>query len=139
MRKCGYCGRENDEAALHCVECGTGLSAPLVSVKPASPRDWTWLEWLRYLLTCLATVLFFGLIYLLSFGPVAAYCCKTTSRTTTTTVNGTNTVTTIVHTVRIPRSVGVVYYPAMLLRGSGDPTGLYRRYIEWWANRQSPH
>jgi hypothetical protein len=137
--KCGYCGCGNDDAATHCAECGTGFSLPPADAPPVAPRDRTWLEWLKYLLSCIGFVLLFGLIYLLSFGPVAAYCCKMTSRTTTTTVNGSNSVTTVVRTMSLPRWVVVVYRPAMMLRGGGGPGELYNRYLAWWtARRQKP-
>jgi hypothetical protein len=30
MRKCSYCGRENTDEALHCIECGTGFTRDVV-------------------------------------------------------------------------------------------------------------
>ena len=37
MKKCAYCGRENDDAATHCRECGTGeFLAP--GPAPTQPR-----------------------------------------------------------------------------------------------------
>src|ERR1700733_6021164 len=43
MKKCDYCGRENDGAAVHCRECGTEfpraeIPAPLPPEKPAGPE-----------------------------------------------------------------------------------------------------
>jgi hypothetical protein len=35
MKKCAYCGRENDDNAVHCSECGTELVQP--SPTPAAP------------------------------------------------------------------------------------------------------
>ena len=31
MKKCSYCGRENDEASANCSECGTEFEGPTVS------------------------------------------------------------------------------------------------------------
>ncbi len=135
MPKCGYCGRETEGEATHCAECGTAFSSPSSGGPRTAPRDWTWLEWLRYLLSCVGFVLLFGFIYLLSFGPVAAYCCKVTTRTTRTTMGDHGTAYTIVHTIQVPHWVGVLYRPAILLRGGSDPTGLYDRYLSWWAKR----
>jgi len=28
MKSCGYCGRENDDAAVRCAECGTEIEPP---------------------------------------------------------------------------------------------------------------
>jgi hypothetical protein len=136
MKKCGCCGRENENAAMHYVECGTEFRMMSAGVASAVPRDRTWREWLKFVLTCLGTILCVGLIYLLSLGPVQRCCMQTTSRTWTTTVNGHETVTTIVHTVRFPRWVGIVYGPALSFRSGGDPAGLYGRYLDWWGKRQ---
>src|SRR5215470_9800464 len=39
MQKCTYCGRENDDGASNCSECGTALT-PVVEAEPGakSPR-----------------------------------------------------------------------------------------------------
>jgi hypothetical protein len=34
MKRCSYCGRENDEALQHCRECGTAMSAELPQSEP---------------------------------------------------------------------------------------------------------
>jgi hypothetical protein len=52
MKTCAYCGRENDDGAAECFECGTkdfnlpldpvpsqGLSTPGSAFKPLSPED----------------------------------------------------------------------------------------------------
>src|SRR3974390_557408 len=98
MQQCSHCGRENEQLAVSCIECGTEFVAPGAQIQAASPRDRTWLEWLRYLLTGLATLVVAGLIYLLSLGPVQRYCIQTISRTWTKTENGHETVYTIVRT-----------------------------------------
>ena len=133
MKKCGLCGRENDEGAARCVECGSEFAASPSRGKPVSPRDWTWLEWLKFVLTCAGTVLCVGLLYLLSLGPVERYCFNVTSRTTTTTVNEHDTAYTIVLTVRVPRWAAIFYRPALMVRNSADPAGLYTRYLDWWT------
>lgn len=37
MKKCGYCGVENDDAAVHCRECGTEFPRP--EVPPLAPVE----------------------------------------------------------------------------------------------------
>jgi hypothetical protein len=41
MKPCSYCGRENSDGTLHCVECGTQLEAPQSPSEPATevPTD----------------------------------------------------------------------------------------------------
>src|SRR5436190_6045546 len=34
MKNCSYCGRENEDAAVHCIECATEFSANMVKDKP---------------------------------------------------------------------------------------------------------
>lgn len=38
MRSCGYCGRENDEQATHCRECGSSLAPAHDESTPIPPR-----------------------------------------------------------------------------------------------------
>ena len=43
MKKCAYCGRENDEGAVNCSECGTELvqgspTQPTPEPEPAPPK-----------------------------------------------------------------------------------------------------
>jgi hypothetical protein len=138
MKKCAYCGRENNDEAMHCQECGTEFAAPSVAAGPGQPRDLTWLEWLGCVLRYAGMIVLIGLLYLLSFGPVARYCCTVNSRTsasTSYTVNGQTVVTTVVRSVSYPRWVGIVYYPAFLMRSASGGNGLYGRYLEWWEHR----
>jgi hypothetical protein len=75
-----------------------------------------------------------GLLYLLSFGPVDRYCGRTVSQNSapaTFTVNGQRVVRTSVRTVRYPLWVGVVYRPALMLRGNR----IYGDYLQWWDDR----
>lgn len=39
MKLCGYCGRENEDAAAHCRECGTHSVDPDEVLSPSTPRD----------------------------------------------------------------------------------------------------
>ena len=53
MKKCAYCGRENDDNAVHCSECGTEIvppsptppakapapAGPKYQIRPLSPED----------------------------------------------------------------------------------------------------
>lgn len=38
MKRCSYCGRENQDVASHCYECGTSLAIP-VDVTESGPRS----------------------------------------------------------------------------------------------------
>ena len=38
MKKCSYCGRENDDDAVSCGECGTSLAEPPAPVRLATPH-----------------------------------------------------------------------------------------------------
>ncbi len=43
MKRCSYCGRENDDAAVRCVECGTDYPIEREQEEQTSPlalRDW---------------------------------------------------------------------------------------------------
>ena len=143
MKKCAYCGRENDDAAGRCRECGTEFAARSFEAQPAAPRDWTWVEWLRYVLSYAGMVFFIGLIYLLSLGPVERCLFKVSPRTSTITTNTVNghpvLTTTIKQTVSYPRWVGVVYYPAFLVRTGHGGNWLYARYLDWWGRRPGEH
>ena len=65
MKRCKYCGRENDDEAVHCCECGT----PFPEALPVAP-SWAAKKWKEVLsklifgLSCLAALLtlavFFG-------------------------------------------------------------------------------
>src|ERR1041385_4694137 len=39
MKACSYCGRDNDDEAIHCRECGTDFSAPATSTANAHPDE----------------------------------------------------------------------------------------------------
>jgi len=43
MKKCSYCGRENDNQAVQCRECGTALENPLVDL-PVTLEEKEWIE-----------------------------------------------------------------------------------------------
>ncbi len=79
-----------------------------------------------------------ALLYLLSFGPVEHYCGRIITlppgTSTTVTVSGQTVTHTTVLTVRYPFWVGVIYRPAFMVRGNT----LYRRYLQWWAERPKP-
>jgi hypothetical protein len=138
MKKCAYCGRENDDAAAHCRECGTEFAAPSVEPGPSAPRDGTWLEWVKYLLRYVAVALLIGLLDILSFGPVARYYGTVTPGTPapmTYTVNGQTVTAVVVRRVSYPRWVGIVYSPALVMRSAEGGMGPYGRYLQWWENR----
>ena len=42
MKRCSYCGRENDDAAVRCVECGTDypIEREQEQTSPLALRDW---------------------------------------------------------------------------------------------------
>jgi hypothetical protein len=135
MKKCPYCGRENSDTAVYCRECGTQFVALSGSNEPAQSRERTWLEWLGLTLRFVGIVLAVGLVYLLSFGPVERYCGSRTRQTlppATIIVNGQTVIRTSVRTVsRYPMWVGVVYRPAVMIRGNQ----FYEGYLRWWEDR----
>src|SRR5437899_1491815 len=128
MKKCAYCGRENQDSALHCHECGTPLSDPSVAPKPAEADDRIGYEWLAKAFRYTCGILLAGFIYLLSFGPVSHYCGTVVSQTSTNTAA---TGFTMTRMVRYPFWVGLIYHPAFLISGG---TGIYARYLSWWDN-----
>ena len=131
MKKCSYCGRENSDEAVHYRECGTPFPEPPAVAEPARPRDRTWLDWLAYMLRFAGTIVFIGVLYLLSFGPVASYCGTKTAFTpppATLAVNGAATVAATAYTVRYPAWVGVVYRPVFLMLSGNGWNGTYGRY-----------
>jgi hypothetical protein len=132
MKKCGYCGRENDDQSDDCSECGTALTeSPLPVRKPATePQNRTWPEWLGTSLGYAGTLITIALLYLLSFGPVDRYCNKIVTRTSVPGTYTSNSFTSrSIVTVRYPGWVSIVYRPAIYLRIRSD---LYRRYIALW-------
>lgn len=134
MKKCAYCGRENPDGAEYCRECGTRFATPSDPKEAAQARDRTWLEWLGLTLGAIGMLLAVGLLYLLSFGPVEHYCVRTISQSAppaTFTTNGQTVTPVLVRRVSYPLWVGVVYRPALMLRGNP----LYRSYLEWWSER----
>jgi hypothetical protein len=81
------------------------------------------------------TIVFIGVLYLLSFGPVASYCGTKTAFTpppATLAVNGAATVAATAYTVRYPAWVGVVYRPVFLMLSGNGWNGTYGRYLQWW-------
>ncbi|HKQ40111.1 MAG TPA: zinc ribbon domain-containing protein [Verrucomicrobiae bacterium] len=129
MKKCGYCGRENEDGARFCVECGTEFfETPAVSPKPKPPRRWPDLR-LRYAGYALAVVAF----YFLSFGPVM-YCFSKVTVTTTAT-SGAGPAYTKSVSVQLPAWVVIPYYPAFALYARQGPSGIYGAYVQWWIER----
>ncbi|MEK7678259.1 MAG: zinc ribbon domain-containing protein [Verrucomicrobiota bacterium] len=39
MKRCAYCGRENDPDAARCLECGTEFTVPLPMSEPLPPLE----------------------------------------------------------------------------------------------------
>ena len=137
MKKCSYCGRENSDESAHCRECGTEFVVPAVQKEPARPRDWTWLEWLAYVVRFAGTIVLIGCLYLLSFGPVASCCGTKTIMEPPPAMlvgNGSAPAPTMVYRVRYPAWVAIVYYPAFLMRSGDGGNGYYGRYLQWWEN-----
>ena len=130
MKHCGYCGRENSDAAANCLECGTQFIEPAIPATGTQPHGRTWLRGGGRLLVYVGLILGIGLLYLLSFGPVTHYCGTVTSQNSAPTTNAANGQTAIVtmRTVRYPLWVGMLYRPAFMLRGNG----LYQCYLQWW-------
>lgn len=91
----------------------------------------SWVEFLRAGFRLVGIVVAGVTLYLLSFGPVGRYYGRTTTVATpppTVSAGGQTVVMTSVRTLTYPGWVGVVYYPAMILRGNR----LYGSYLQWW-------
>src|SRR5437868_2849234 len=144
MKSCDYCGRDNEESAVYCLNCGTEFRQ---ATEPSSPTpDLTGLKgYLRYALISGGTILLIACLYLLSLGPVVRYCCTwKTFAAPTNTVSGVYTnssgatvVTQLrtVQSVKYPAWVGIVYRPVLGSYRGGQITGLpllYHRYLIWW-------
>ena len=132
MKPCSYCGRENQDEAISCRECGTELVVSTTDTKPAERHSF---GWLRFALRCFGLFVAIVCFYLLSLGPVTRYFCTTTR--TPVVAGPTATGATMVQTVSrtYPGWVGIVYYPAFEFEYSGDLGLLYSRYIQWWETR----
>ena len=126
MKTCAYCGRENEEAARRCAECGTEfVDKPTVTPKPKARRRWPDLR-LRYL----GYVIGFMLFYFLSFGPVMYFFSKVTTTTTTVGMAQTTSIN-----VELPGRVAIPYAPALWLYSRQPGDGIYSAYIHWWIER----
>lgn len=134
MKTCAYCGRETVDDAAHCDECGSEFVEP----QPVVVRDREWTKWLGLALRYVLFILFFGLLYFLSFGPVWRYCRSAAPATTAAIANRLGSGFTVVRTVRYPTWVGIVYYPAFKLRSSAGPGSLYASYLDWWDRLGEP-
>jgi hypothetical protein len=119
MTICGYCGRENAEAAQTCHECGSALAAELPA--PAKPLPWKALRKAGWFGALLFAVV---LIYFLSFGPVTRYFTEVTR----TQESG----ETLHVTYRYPNWVYQLYYPAHWLSLTQWGHLTYGKYLRWW-------
>ncbi len=129
MKNCAYCGRENEDAAAQCHECGTELTEPAPAAQRADAGDGAGAEWLGASLRCIAATLLALTVYLLSFGPVSRYSATLVGQTTNSSAN----MTVVTRTVRYPGWVRAVYYPVFLMNSG---SGLYGRYVQWWQTQQ---
>ena len=132
MKPCSYCGRENQDDAISCQECGTELVAPTTDVKSAERHS---SGWVGYALRCFGLFLAIVCFYLLSLGPVTRYFCTTTRTPVAAapTSNGATMVATV--TKSYPGWVGLIYHPAFALESSGAFGNLYDAYLQWWETR----
>ena len=132
MKPCSYCGRENQDEASSCRECGTEF---VVLTLDAEPVERLPFGWLRFALRCFGLFVAIVCFYLLSLGPVTRYFCTTTR--TPVVAGPTATGATMVQTVSrtYPGWVGIVYNPAFALQYGGGFGSLYSRYLEWWEIR----
>jgi hypothetical protein len=132
MKPCSYCGRENQDEAISCRECGTELVAPTSTAKPAEPDP---IGWLRHALRCFGLSIAIACFYLLSLGPVTRYFGTTTRApaVTTPTSTGATIVTTV--TRSYPGWVVLIYYPAFALERSDALGDVYAAYLNWWETR----
>jgi hypothetical protein len=129
MKNCTYCGRENADEAMHCVECGTES----VAERPArEPRDY---KWLKVPCICVGGAIFVVLLYLLSFGPVMSYTGTVISKTTATYTNGFAAQGATAITITYPMWVATIYHPLFALSSRGDDdvfSELYWQYLHLW-------
>jgi hypothetical protein len=134
MKSCTYCGRENENEAVSCQECGTEIAGATTEEPNKAPIDWAGIKYVVLAVSAIFGVLVF---YLLSFGPVARWTGTKAVPAPVTVTNG-NTFT-MIYTVTYPAWVGVIYYPAFELIGSGGGgriSELYAHYMQWWENSQ---
>jgi len=134
MKPCSYCGRENQDEAISCQECGTAFAESTSDKKPPESHP---SGWLRYTLGCFGVFLAVICFYLLSLGPVSR-CFGTVIRSPPVT-NATTEGETITVSVTVTRSypgwVALIYHPAFALEGSGAFGNLYAAYLQWWESR----
>ena len=123
MKICGYCGRENQDTAQVCHECGSALAEELLA--PTKPLSWkAFRRGGRFAALLFAVVL----IYLLSFGPVIRYFSKVTRTQTEVDED-----TCLMHvTYQYPHWVSLLYHPAHSLSLTEWGHLTYGRYLRWW-------
>ncbi len=134
MRHCRYCGRENGEEAVECLECGTALARKEPDARPLENAEDSDRGWLGTSLRTACTILLIGGLYLLSFGPVRRYCGTVITTGPAPAVPG----VTLVRTVRYPAWVSSIYLPAFLVASASGSDGPYARYLRWWDERPGP-
>jgi hypothetical protein len=131
VKTCGYCGRENEDDARNCKECGTELVEPAAgSREQKERRSWPDLG-LRYAGYTLVIVLF----YLLSFGPMTYFFGKVTATTAPPVPTTTGVAYTYSISVQYPGWLYGLYYPAFMLYETDWGSETYGRYVSWWYHR----
>jgi hypothetical protein len=135
MKSCPYCGKENGDDRIFCLECGTQFPEPSANQPSKKPYG---LAGIKSALLVAVTISAVFALYLLSFGPVNRWCSvRTPAPPPVTLTNQSTTILVVSSTVSYPSWVGVVYYPALhlLSAGRGDGLGaLYAHYLSWWEN-----
>src|SRR5258706_9428687 len=126
MTTCAYCGRENQDDAISCRECGSELSGPGAGTEPKEHYDFSWFKYVLVYSTMLIATTF---LYLLSFGPITYYWGTTTRVVTPLTAP---TGFTMVSKTSYPRWVAIAYYPALAFLSCGGLATLYSDYLAWW-------
>lgn len=123
MKKCNYCGRENEDGAHACRECGTRLAEEILP--PAKPLPWKALRRASWLVVL---VLALGIIYFLSFGPVTRYFTKVTRTYSEGEAMSVS--------YQYPNWVWRVYYPAHWLSLTEWGHLTYGAYLRWWEPKE---
>jgi hypothetical protein len=112
MKPCSYCGRENEDEAVFCGECGTEIK---VETTPNTTRPPSCaFEWLRYTMRCAGVFFLIGGLYLVSLGPVVHYF--------------------VTYTRSPPVSLRRSTLHSVGLSGRNDRGlgSLYDAYLRWW-------
>src|SRR5262245_18979420 len=122
MKPCSYCGRESQDIAISCRECGTVFVEPDNLESDDKPAEANESSWIQHTLGYCGVFVAILCFYLLSLGPFMRYFGTTTrlpAATTATIATAVKTMTSATGTTAVvtvtrsyPGWVGIIYYPA---------------------------